>query len=422
MAGPEPTLLRPRLGARTWVLAAALALLALAYTFVFSATRHGGLSGVRGDAHYIYQAARSIAEDGDIDLTNQYRASHDRWKLGRDPAADGTRLPVRELGPSLLMVPGLLVHQAGAFPEGLRASFAVSIAAMSIGLTFAGVAASIAALARRAAHPLGAARRDALALAATLGFVVPFYALGTAGYAHAPDAAASAWLVYLAIAAAPPALFGLGVALALLMRLQNALWLVLVPLVAPPADTVTIGPRVLARAGALATATALLGLAPQLSMSLAHPGSKRGAIRWSLDFFDLQDLGRDLLEVLVGVHGLFTWTPLAFFACLGLLLGLADRRARPVAAGLGAVVALLTLLFACARDPNGGYAFGARRHAGVTVALGVGLALLDAALARLPGRVGRWAPRVFAALALLLVAANLLHTELALRGEVKLAP
>ncbi|HRI08244.1 MAG TPA: hypothetical protein PKW35_10520, partial [Nannocystaceae bacterium] len=150
MAGPEPTLLRPRLGARTWVLAAALALLALAYTFVFSATRHGGLSGVRGDAHYIYQAARSIAEDGDIDLTNQYRASHDRWKLGRDPAADGTRLPVRELGPSLLMVPGLLVHQAGAFPEGLRASFAVSIAAMSIGLTFAGVAASIAALARRA--------------------------------------------------------------------------------------------------------------------------------------------------------------------------------------------------------------------------------------------------------------------------------
>lgn len=416
--------LAPALGRGTWAIAAALALLALAYTFAFSATRHGGLTGVRGDAHYIYQAARSIAEDGDIDLTNQYEASHDRWKLGRDPAADGTRLPVRELGPSLLMVPGLLVHHAGAFPERLRASFAVSLAAISIALTFAGIAASIAALARRVAHPIAAARRDALALAATLGFVVPFYALGTAGYAHAPDAAACAWLVYLAIAAAPPILFGLGVALALLMRLQNALWLVLVPLLLPPVGVAPTGPRrrALARAGALATAAALLGLAPQLYMNLAHPGSKRGAIRWDLDFFDLHHLGRDLTEVLVGVHGLLTWTPLALFACVGLLLGLADRRARPVAAGLVAVVALLTLLFACARDPNGGYAFGARRHAGVTVALGVGLALLDAALARLPDRLGRWAPRVFAALALLLVAANLAHAELALRGEVKLAP
>ena len=412
----DSTSLRPRLGRATWAIAALLSLLALVYTFSVASGRHGGLTAVRGDAHYIYVAALSLVDDADLDLTNQYRQTHDRWKLGRDPAADGTRLPVRELGPSFLMVPGLAVHRVLGADPALRASFAVALAAASLGLTFAGVAASIAALARRRGRDLPAWRRDLLALAATLGFVVPYYALGTAGYAHAPDAAACAWLTYLALAGAPPGRLGLAVAVALLMRLQNALWLVLAPLLAPP------GHRRALVAGVTAAGVALLGLAPQLYLSFAHPGSKRGAIRWSVDFFDLDHLGRDLGVVLVGVHGLFTWTPVAALAALGLALGLRDPRARRPAAGLLLVLAALTLLFACARDPDGGYAFGARRHAGVTAALGVGLALLDAALADLAGRAGRWAPRALAAALAALVAYNLALTELALAGQLKLSP
>lgn len=408
---------RRGLGRATWAIAAALSLAACVYTFAASSTRHKGGTAVRGDAHYIYVAARSMAEDGDLDLTNQYRVMGDFWGLGRDPARDGVRLPVREIGPSLLMVPGLWLHRALGLDPFWQPSFAALLAAMSIGVTFAGCAAALEALRERGAVVLSRVRRDALALAATLGFVAPFYCLGTAGYAHAPDAAACAWLVALWCRGAGPLAFGLGLAAALLMRLQNALWVLgpaLAWLVAPRPRPPAI------RAGVIALAAAGLGVAQQVYSALAHPGSQRGSIRWGADFFNVDGLGRDVVEVLVGVHGLWTWTPIALVATIGLAIGVVRRESRGTALGLLAVVGGLTLLFACARDPNGGHAFGARRHAGCTAALAVGLAMLSTRLATLP-RAKLWL-RLCDALVLGLVLYNLGLTELAVGGKVKLAP
>lgn len=408
------------LGGRTWAIAGLLAGLMLVYLFAVASQRASGRAVIKGDAHYVYLAGRSLAYDGDVDLTNEYARFGDHWKLGEDPAADGWRLPVRELGPSLLMVPGLRLHRAIEAKPYLAPSYAVALAAMSIGLTFAGCAACLHALRRRGIVAMSAGRRDALALAATLGFVVPYYCMVSPGYAHAPDAAAVAWTTAAMLAGAGPVRVGLALAAALLMRLQNALWVVV------PLSLWLVGPRRPGawRRAAITLAVAGLGLVPQLYMNLAHPGSQRGAIRWGLDFFDRRGLVGDLGTVLFGIHGLWTWTPIAALATAGLLLGLRDGRTRGVATGALGLLAALTLLFAMARDPDGGFAFGARRHAGYTAFMAIGLAILFAAIedrVRSP-RARRLAVVAVGALVGALVVYNLAWTELAARRLVRLMP
>lgn len=421
-ARETPSDLASGLGRRTWWCAAALAVAALVYTFTVAHTRDRGRMVIAGDAHYIYMAGRSVAFDGDLDLSNQLRGFGDRWKLGQDPTADGWRLPVRELGPSLLMVPGLRLHRALGLHPFWEPSFAVALAAMSIGLTFAGCAACLHALRRRGVLAMSTARRDLLALTATLGFVVPYYAVANVGYPHAPDAAAVAWLTAFALGRAGPVAIGLGLAAALLMRLQNALWLLL-PLSLWLVDARrpdSLRPAL--RAAVLALTISALGVAPQVYMNLAHPGSQRGAIRWGLDFFDRDNLASDIFTVLGGVHGLWTWTPIATVATAGLVLGLRRPASRGVATGALAVLAALTLLFACARDPAGGFAFGARRHAGCTALLAVGLGLLVDAfdLWRPSARARRIIGVGLAALLVGLVVYNLVLTELAARHIIGL--
>jgi hypothetical protein len=156
-----------------------------------------------------------------------------------------------------------------------------------------------------------------------------------------------------------------------------------------------------------------LGFAPQLWLSLAHPGSARGPLGWTWGFFDLDDLGRDLARVLVGVHGLLRWTPIAALALLGLALG---RRAN---LGAIAVAVGMWLLFAVVRDVDGGDAFGARRTAGLVGVLALGLAQLWARLGEgdTPGRVRTRALALVLAIA---VAANLVRTQQAIVGELSL--
>jgi hypothetical protein len=213
---------------------------------------------------------------------------------------------------------------------------------------------------------------------------------------------------------------GLGLAASLLMRLQNALWVLL------PLTLWLVGPRRPGawRRAAATLAVAGLGLLPQLYMNLAHPGSQRGAIRWGLEFFDRRGLAGDLGTVLFGIHGLWTWTPIAALATAGLVLGLRSGRTRGVATGALVLLAALTLLFAMARDPDGGFAFGARRHAGYTAFIAIGLALLFAAIDDLTKspRARRIAIIAAAALVAALVVYNLAWTELAARRLVRLMP
>jgi hypothetical protein len=352
---------------------------------------------VAGDGHYVFAAGRSLAYDGDLDLTNQYRSMGDRWGLGRDPTGDGWRLPPREIGPSLVMIPGLWLHLLlGASPRW-EPAFACLGAAASLGLCWLGCVRTIEA----ATPELSSGRVEALGLVAVFGFVVPFYAVGSSGYPHAVDAAICAWLVHALVSRKPALVIGILLACAVLARMQNALWL-LWPLWLLARSR---NPDELRRAVVIA-AVGALGMLPQLWLGLAHPGSERGAIGWTLAFFNLDDYPRDLLRVLFGIHGLVRWTPIAALALLGIGL---DREHRWPAF---AVLIGLWLLLASVRDVDGGDAFGARRLAGIVGLLALGLGRLTV---QVP-----WRRALSVALASLVVI-NLAITTLAISGRISLA-
>lgn len=383
-----------------------LVLAGLGMAFVVLVTRQLGVGAegsyaISGDAHYLYLSARSLAFDGDLDLSNQYLVFGDRWGLGRDPADDGWRFPPREIGPALLMVPGLWLHHLLGLPASWGPTMAVLVPAASMGALFPVLARALGELGHEARE------RAWLALAGTLGFFVPYYSLGRVGYAHAPDAVACALLALALLRRRPAAVVGLCLAVAVLFRLQNFLWL------AWPLFEAVRGPdrasglrRVASIAG-----VGLLGLLPFAWLGLAHPGSKQGAIRWGLDFFDLDGYLGDLLEVTIGTHGLFTWTPLAVVAVLGLV---AARRVMPETVWPAILIlGANLLLLASVRDPTGGWAFGARRLSGCTVLLTIGLGL------SITARGGGLFSRLLIGA---LVTVNLVLTGLALNGSISLAP
>jgi hypothetical protein len=384
-----------------------LSLAVLVTLYTATAGIGDGSYAVRGDAHYLYLTGRSLAFDGDLDLTNQLRALGDRWGLGRDPAQDGWRFPPREIGPALLMVPGLVAHWLLGLPERWAPTFAVTLAAASLGLLFV--------LCHRIAKALGVADRPALLVAgfASLGFVVPYYAIGRVGYAHAPDALVCAAIALALLRRGPAWQTGLLVGVGVLFRLQNFLWLAW-PLVELARTHSGHDRPARARGAVTIGSLSLLGLLPQLWLNFAHPGSEQGAIRWDSSFFDLDGYAADLLTVVVGGHGLLSWTPIAALAIAGLWMG---RREHPACIPAAAVLFLNVLLVASVRDPSGGWAFGARRLAGCTAALSIGLAAGTQVLRRRAG-----APVTWWAVGGILVAANLTITALALAGSISLAP
>jgi hypothetical protein len=355
----------------------------------------GPLHLVAGDGHYVFAAGRSLAFDGDLDLTNQYWVMGDRWGLGRDPTDDRWRLPPREIGPSILMIPGLWLHLVVGAKAAWEPAFACLGAAASLGPCWLGCVRTLEA----GSFEMPVRRVEWLASVAVFGFVVPFYAVGSSGYPHALDATIGAWLAWALVARKPGPVVGALLACAVLARLQNLLWLLW-----PIAELIVRRDRTdVHRVGVIAV-VALLGVLPQVWLGLAHPGSERGAIGWTVAFFNFEGYPGDLLRVLFGVHGLVRWTPIAALALIGLAL---ERR---VAAW--AVLAALWLILASVRDVDGGDAFGARRLAGIVGLLALGLGRLDLAVQR---------RRAMTTLLALLLALNLVLTGLAIAGTISLA-
>ncbi len=81
--------------------------------------------------------------------------------------------------------------------------------------------------------------------------------------------------------------------------------------------------------------------------------------------------------------GLFCWTPLAYLASVGLVVGRGAARLR---IALLVVFAVEVYVIACAWQPTAGYAYGARRLSDGALLLGLGVAV---ASARLDGRRAR---------------------------------
>lgn len=406
---------------RRLALAVTLSTVAIVLMVVI-ATLLGPRQLVAGDGHYVFAVGRSLAYDGDLDLTNQYRIMGDRWGLGRDPCDDGWRLPPREIGSGLVMIVGLWLHLGlGAGPAS-EPVFACLGAAASLGLTWLGSVRALEASELGLTH----ARAEGLAAVAVLGFVVPYYAFAASGYAHATDAMVCAWLAWALLARKPAVVVGGLLACAVLTRLQNLLWLLwpLVELLEPDRNCGTAQSPRRDRSLRLAgiAAIGLLGLAPQVWLGLVHPGSERGPFGWTLAFFNLDDYARDLARVLFGVHGLVRWTPIAGIAVLG--LGLRSDKYPRCWPAL-ALLAGLWLLLASVRDVDGGDAFGARRLAGVVVLVALGLARFEAIMVASAAGLGpKHRQRVACAWALtlgLLVAANMTLTGLAVAGRISLS-
>ena len=409
-----------KLRALVWI-AALFVAAGVVLTWTWSSQLRDGNLAIAGDAFYSFAAARSIAWDGDIDLTNQLMVLGDRWGLGQAPATDGTRFPVRELGPALIMVPGLWVHHLLHAPMQDAPRYAAILGSACLGLCLLAVGWAL-----RRACPESPPRARFIAALFPLGFVVPFYSLGHVGYPHALDATVCA-LIFGAVATRRrPALIGLAIAAGVLVRMQNFLWL-LWPLLHCARAPAGARRRELARC-LTTTCVSLLGLAPQAIMAVAHPGSDIGPIRWGASFFDLHRVGGDLWTVLAGRHGLWSATPLAVLASLGLVVAVraaatprSDRGlpASPQVALPAVVVALaMVTLMATVRDPSGGHAFGARRLAGLTPILAFGMLRFLERAATLPPSTRR----LVEAAVFGLIAINLARTIAAISGALPLAP
>ena len=318
------------------------------------------------------------------------------------------------------MVPGLWLHHLLDAPVLHAPRYATILGSTCLGLTVL-----VLGWALRRGCPESRPSERALATLFPLAFVIPFYSVGHVGYPHALDAVVCAGIFGALASRRHPALCGLLIAAGVLVRLQNFLWL-LWPLLewtrAPAEDRRDQRLRLTTTA-----AVALLGVAPQVTMALAHPGSDTGPIRWSLSFFDLDNFIADLWTVLAGRHGLWSVTPLAALGCLGLVDAVrtgasAGPRGEPIAPTIAlpaATVALaMVVLMATVRDPDGGHAYGARRLAGLTPILAFGLLhSLERATAS-----GLKLRRFLVVLTLLAMGLNLIRTAATIAGALPLTP
>jgi hypothetical protein len=345
----------------------ALGIIGLAFIFLVTAEQAPiGDYFLAGDGHYLAMTARSIAFDGDLDLTNQYRQWGDRWQLGQWPTRDGWRLPPRSIGPALLMVPGLWLHDLFGDPTTSYGPWSSIGPALTPAVCFWLISFRLDRL-RPDAH---GTHSPAAAFIAIFAFVLPYYAWGRSAYPHAGDALAASVLLFVLLRDEPKAApVGLAIGLCVLMRYQNVLWWLWPAWVyARPADAEPWRERMSKLL--VLTLCAGVGLLPTAYLAWAHPGSEVGVIRWTADFFNFDDYLGDLVDVLVGVHGLLSWTPIAALALAGLLIPAPRARDRQ---GFAIVFVAMWLLMATVLDPNAGTAFGARRLASYTPVFAWGL-------------------------------------------------
>lgn len=190
---------------------------------------------------------------------------------------------------------------------------------------------------------------------------------------------------------------------AMMMRGQEALWLLL-----PGVEAlwhVVAGPerRRWLVGGLVLSAAALVAFAPQMAVFWYYTGSplhpaQVEPLRPTTPFF--------VVSLFSTRGGLFPWSPVAYASCAGLLF---CARARRATLALLAVFALEVYVVSSAWVVTGGYGYGARRLSdGATLmALGLGLLWARSAAARSP-----WPRRLVAAFVALCVLLNVTAMEL----------
>jgi hypothetical protein len=338
----------------------------------------------RADTGAYYAYLRSLAFDHDLDFANEW----EHWSYrDKPPTPTGLTRNIQSVGPAILWSPGyLLAHlyvQADGVlgarryaPDGYSEPYRRSVAIGTLAAALAGAALLTAMLRTRVGS-----RIALLSVAAAIATSpVLYYLFVVPGMAHgAAFGAAAALLWAWDRARTTPSLrswlvLGALLGLVTLLRWQAAVYLILIALLAGR----QLGERTLRGMWLLAAAGAGLAVfSPQLVawkvlygrwLTLPQGSAYLG---WSAPH---------LADVLLSAHhGLFSWTPTALLAVIGLVIGL--RREALLHGGALAVFAVTAWVNGSVADWDwdAGDAFGARRFDVVAPLLAVGLASLLAA-------------------------------------------
>jgi len=344
----------------------------------------GGRLG--GDGVMYYVQLRSLLEDADIDLTNEY--SHygliERSDL-RVPTRTGLRRSIFSIGPALAWAPFFGVGEAVARAEraaGREADLSgygpSHVNAVALGSFLYGFAALLLI------HDL--LRRhftQGIALAAVClvwaGSFLHWYMVHQPTMSHAPSACAAAlaigWWDRWRSGPTPRGSFALGLAIgvAMCLRWQNGVFLVLPALdLLRAASRRPPGPAASAPCAAALAGGALLGALPQMLVWHALYGM------WLLPYpphgADFVRLGHPYVfqTLFSSRHGLLSWTPLLWAGFVGFVPLL--RRRAPLAAPLVVPLVLMTYVNMCSGDWWAGGSFSNRRFDSLLAPFALGLA------------------------------------------------
>jgi hypothetical protein len=349
---------------------------------------------------------RSLAFDRDVELGNEYQHFYDADPVGlhgfkttflelREPAT-GAHINFAPVGSALLWSPFyLLAHLlvlaaralgAGVAADGYSWPYVAAACLASALYGFLGLLLTRDALLRYGPYP------DATASCAVgacwLATPLVYYMTVAPGFAHATSVFAVALLLWLSLRLLARgdagwrdwAVLGAAVGLTALVYEKDAVFAVV------PAGVLlrTTRPRLgWAKGVGAAGAAAFLTFLPQLLVYRALNGSFGPShmvarkLSYSSPHFS---------EVLFDpAHGLFFWTPVLLFACLGLVASLATRKDLVSLLFVGALL-LQAWINGSLESWSQAGAFGSRRFVSVTPIFAFGLA---AVLAWLLPRIGR---------------------------------
>lgn len=354
---------------------------------------YGGL--LRGwDAQFYYAAARSIALDGDLDVTNDLQAAPHSAPFDRDGdgslemvprAPSGRIVSIYPIGLSLIEAPFLVLG------HGLRGALAMFDLSWPEPPGFSAVEIWAVALGLLAVFAIGGQLLDAilrphvgspwrqLALFATWwGTSLLFYSAVFPFMAHAVGFTLVVWIVWLgwrigAGICATNRLWLLGVALGALYLVRQQQMVIVLPLLLVLAPLRGRPARTWSGWGAAGLATALALVAVQAWVH-SRLGNSWQDDAWRLARFDW--LHPDLWTVLLSpARGLLSMNPVVLLAAGGFLATPLRQLPRPFA--VFAVLAVLQMyLIACWPYPHQGDAFGSRMWVECTGAVACGVALL----------------------------------------------
>ena len=343
---------------------------------------------VHGDGYYTYLWARTLVFDGDMSFYNDYRQCPDPWNLRAAPIAQDVNY--WNLGAALFWVPILAIDRLvqprtlEESPETLGCHGPLAERAVR-GSALAGLLAVLCGfLVARRRFGDGPAMFGAAAIGLLTGLT--YYATTMLSYGHAASSA-GAGLALLAWdrlrqtrTAGGWALMGAALGLAMLMRAQNAI-VVLLPLTTwlVQASQHLRQPKSLLRHcafGVFFTVSLLIVFAPQMGYWYSVSGSPLTVpqgehyMRWGHP--------RMWRVLFSNSNGLFTWAPVMYLALAGWLLMLRRSATRSLGIGLLTLFVANTYVVGSVYDWWGSIGFPGRRFDTIAVPSMIGVAALAA--------------------------------------------